>query len=262
MGVFPYLSSTSFGSFDEYTIPKGNNWRNNFAVGDINGDRDADIVNADMGLNIRYHVSAKAAPIATEDFESQFPKTGWRNLGGWGVSNCQVAEGYKSGWPIRQKMGSGCTRPYPNDSFSWLIYGPFSLKDAKKARINYMLWLNAQKPNDFIFVGASVNGSRFYGTAYTGTSGTSLAATTELDTNTNVLPNLNFVALPPSEVSNSSQVSWVPMKFDLQKVPTLGDLTGKHQVWIGFLWASDEKGGLVGGAFVDDIILSKTIRRR
>jgi hypothetical protein len=104
---------------------------------------------------------------------------------------------------------------------SSMIYGPFSLSDATYALLRSGLWLQCELFYDFFAVFASVDGTHFYGSGYTGSTG-----------------------------------NWVDLFFNLTDVYTLGDVTGEPNVWIMFLFQSDSS-ITYKGAFVDNVQILK-----
>jgi len=167
-----------------------------------------------------------ATTIKSEDFEGSWPGDWTLYEGGaddyeWNQRNCQAYGGSYSGWAV----GGGtdgdsldCGSDYPNDAYSWMIYGPFSLADASDAGVDFYLWLNSESGGDYLYYLASVNGSVFSGSGLSGDSG-----------------------------------GWVPWSFDLTNVSGLGNLCGEPNVWIAFLFLSDSGNTYPEGAYVDDI---------
>jgi hypothetical protein len=54
-------------------------------------------------------------------------------------------------------------------------------------------------------------------------------------------------------------VGWVNVNFDLSDVYVLGDLSGQGQVWIGFYFYADNIIEYQGGAYLDDLHLTKKV---
>jgi len=106
---------------------------------------------------------------------------------------------------------------------AWMIYGPFSLADAADAELNFYLWLDSENTYDYLKWMASIDGSYFYGWGLSGDSG-----------------------------------GWESRSFDLTDVYTLGDLCGESEVWIAFIFDSDEN-TTDKGAFIDDVVLRKDV---
>jgi hypothetical protein len=180
--------------------------------------------------------------IMTEDFESSFPGTEWTLLwnttssaGGWGYTwdddPYRYHNGSSSGWCADGQYESNpdisAPGPYPNDMRAWTVYGPFDLSDATAAELLFYHWTDTEATYDYLFVGASINGSNFYGSGYSG----------------------NWA---------SSCGGWCSENFDLANVYTLGNLCGQSQVWIAFKFHSDSS-ITDEGSYLDDITLQKQI---
>lgn len=169
--------------------------------------------------------------IMSENFEGSFP-AGWTvfdndsdgGLYTWAKRACRPFAGGYSGWAVGGSAGAGlaCGSNYPTDVESLMVYGPFSLADASDATLSFRYWLNSEAGWDDLWVTASIDGNDFYG---------------------------NFT----SGVSDG----WKSAAFDLTDVYTLGDLTGRAQVWIGFIFTSDGSITYAEGAYLDDIVLTK-----
>ncbi|HID86393.1 MAG TPA: hypothetical protein EYP55_03320, partial [Anaerolineae bacterium] len=171
--------------------------------------------------------------IMAEDFEGDFPGP-WEVLDDtgagdgeyhWAKRSCRPHSGSYSGWSVgggADGSGLSCGANYPDNAESWMVYGPFDLSDATDAELLFSYWNRSESDYDYLFWGASVNGSYFYGNGVSGDSG-----------------------------------GWRDVNFDLTDVYTLGDLTGEPQVWIAFVFASDGGVTYPEGAYVDDIVLRK-----
>jgi hypothetical protein len=168
--------------------------------------------------------------IFTDDFEGTFPGEWELWEGGigefhWGKRNCLAYEGSYSLWGVGGGTDGSvlpCGSNYPNDAYSWVIYGPFSLETAQEAELNFMYWLNSEEIFDELFWGASTDDINYNGEFFTGNSG-----------------------------------GWTSHSFDLTNVYELGDLTGEPQVWIAFVFSSDYSVTEANGAFIDNVVLRK-----
>ena len=171
--------------------------------------------------------------IATEDFEGSFPQAGWHVEDSepgygkyyWAKRTCRPKSGSYSGWAVgggADGSGLACGDDYPNNAFSRLIYGPFSLVGATDAEMLYDYWVQSEPDFDELFVGASINGADFYGSSVSGDSG-----------------------------------GWSSGNLDLTDVSSLGNLLGQPNVWIAFDFTSDSSIALPEGAYVDTIVLRK-----
>jgi hypothetical protein len=102
-----------------------------------------------------------------------------------------------------------------------MIYGPINLSGATDADLYFNYWLLTEANYDFFTWGASVNGTNFYGWRTSGNSG-----------------------------------GWRQKMFDLANVPGLGNISGRSQVWLAFIFDSDFSVNNKG-VFVDGIRLYK-----
>ena len=176
--------------------------------------------------------------IMSEDFEGPSVFEGWNVYDGNGSTNAEYYwdkddfkphAGSFSAWPAAG--GTDALDPeysnYPNNCTTWAIYGPFDLSDAEAAELNFFYWNQTESQTDclydYLFYGASLDGSIFYGTRVCRNSG-----------------------------------GWQYESFDLSDVLSLGDLTGESQVWITLRFKSDSS-VTYQGVFVDDIVLRKAV---
>ena len=144
----------------------------------------------------------------------------------WAKKDCRPNAGSYSAWAVgggADGSALACGSDYPDDANSGMVYGPFSLADATDAEFRFMYWLNSEPTYDFLFAGASINGTNFYGGVTSGTT------------------------------------DWAERIFDLTAVPTLGDLTGEAQVWVLFAFQSNPVTYTSEGAYVDDIEVRKYV---
>lgn len=190
--------------------------------------------------------TASSTQIKFENFELAFPNTWTRfdNNGGtggqhlWGDVSCFPVEstGSWSGWPAA--AGTDSVDPclgtnYPSSVDSWLVYGPFSLADAKSAYLDFFYRIVSESNDDSFRWLASTNGTNYFGFQVSGTF-----------TNGPFNNGYNFVS------------------FDLTNVPTLGNLAGQSQVWIAFRFLSDADANVGQGPFIDAISLRKNTDAR
>lgn len=200
--------------------------------------------------------------IMSENFDTTFPTDRWQVTNHWGQRACEAAGGGGSAW-VEGAGNLPCGSAYHTSERSWMIFGPFSLADAAAARLTYQMWLNSEPNFDYLFVGASVDGTNFSGTAYSGTSGAGAKAAKQQKAKFSVATGKVKVQKPENvakERVKAVTTSWVARTLDLANVPTLGNLIGQSNVWIAFVWNSDGSITLPQGAFVDDIVLSKYLK--
>jgi bacillolysin len=168
-----------------------------------------------------------------ERFEGAFP-AGWTLLQNgtsgeyyWGKRTCRVYEGSYSGWAVGGG-GSGSSLPcgsaYPHSTSSWMYAGPFNLAGATAADLSYKLWLNSEAGYDFFRACASLDGNTFYCASQSEPTG-----------------------------------GWVDGLLDLAHVPTLGNVVGQPQVWVAFIFQSDNTISVAEGAYLDNILLRKYV---
>jgi len=171
--------------------------------------------------------------IMQEGFEGSWPTGRWEVFedsdtdGGeffWGVRDCRAFGGSHSIWAVgggRNGSALSCTL-YPNNAFSWAVYGPFDLSDATAAKLTFQVWNKTEREKDTIFWGASKDGGDNF-------SGWVLSGDTR---------------------------GWKAYDLDLANVPTIGSCLGLSQVYIAFVFRSDAA-NQYEGAYVDDVLLTK-----
>lgn len=168
--------------------------------------------------------------VMEEDFEGTFPGQ-WEVFdqgltGGeyyWGKRDCQSYEGSYSGWAVgggANGSSLSCGSNFPNNAESWMVYGPFSLDDATQGVLDYSMWINTDDTtNDWVFIGASINGIDFdFVAGWYGTSG-----------------------------------GWVVESADL------AGWLGEPDVWISFIFISDSANTMPEGLHLDNISLRKYV---
>ncbi len=60
---------------------------------------------------------------------------------------------------------------YPNNLDAWMIVGPFDLREVQAADVEFQMWRDTEPEFDYIFVGASADGTNFDGNFWMGNSG-------------------------------------------------------------------------------------------
>lgn len=177
--------------------------------------------------------AAATQNLLTEGFEGSFPSGSWNvfdnngSTGGqvyWDDTSYQAYAGSWSAWCAdggtnRVSPGSN----YPASMDSWMVYGPFDLREATSATLSFRYWLRSEQGYDHFKYMASVNGSQFHGTALSGSSG-----------------------------------GWSSRSLDLGNVPNYGSMLGDSSVWIAFIFTSDSSFGDLG-AYVDEVRVEKTV---
>ncbi|GEM_PF-1258612 len=160
--------------------------------------------------------------IKSETFEGPFPNQ-WVLYGSptWDDESYRPHNGSWSGYCVGSTINP--PGPYTPGDTAWMVYGPFSLVGATDAKVDFYRWLRTESNYDYLYWLASVNGNNFYG-YYT----------------------------------SGDHQSWTSTSFDLKNVPTLGNLCGRSQVWIAFLFTSDVS-NQYEGAYIDDIYIKKYV---
>jgi hypothetical protein len=117
---------------------------------------------------------------------------------------------------------------------SWLVHGPFSLAGASEAWVDFYFRNESEPGLDVLYWTASINNFNFYiGGSNSG----------------------DYAAGPYGNGYNL-------MRFNLRNVPTLGNLLGQPEVWLGFIFQSD--GSVTDrGPFLDDVrvVVERTVHR-
>lgn len=176
------------------------------------------------------------ATIMSQNFEGTWPASGWQLLdssssdGGeflWGKRNCQPRAGSYAGWSVgggAQGSTLSCSANYPNNAYTWAIYGPFNLSNATSATLSYHLRGTTEAgtncPYDYLFVGSSTDGAQFSGSRTCG------ALTSGLDGN-----------------------GYYWRTLDLRS------RLGQSQVWVAFAFVSDSSNAY-SGFHIDDVALN------
>ncbi len=170
--------------------------------------------------------------ITSENFEGTFPSTSWSAMYNsgytnayWGKVNNVSHTGSYSAWCAA--AGTNGISPtlgyYPDNTNSWLVYGPFDLSDALAARLSFYLKYSTEPTNDYFYYGVSIDNGSYYGNYLTGTSNT-----------------------------------WTKYIFNLADSSTyLGNLCGQKNIRIAFNFKSNGTYNHYSGAYIDDIILEK-----
>lgn len=181
--------------------------------------------------NILLNFKADSNVIISEDFEGEFPGNKWHLSGNptWGKTNYKNHSGSFSGWCAQS--GTNGTNPpntYPNNCSSKILYGPFDLSSSNSSKLCFSFWSDTEVGKDWFFWMASIDGINYYGNGFSG-----------------------------GTLKGTGGSYWMDIEFSLKNVPTLGDITGNSQIWITFLFESDNNSTSDKGVFIDDILLHK-----
>ncbi|MGC8880112.1 MAG: hypothetical protein ACP5R2_12895, partial [Anaerolineae bacterium] len=145
----------------------------------------------------------------------------------WQRVNCYA---HSDGWALWPAAGGANSRnpctgaTYPDGTQSWALYGPFNLSGTSEAWVDFYFRSNSEPSNDVFAWLASVDGDNFYGYATSG----------------------NRQSGPYYNGHNLG-------RFYLNLVPTLGDLRGRSQVWLAFIFRSNATTVVGQGPFLDDV---------
>lgn len=147
------------------------------------------------------------------------------DLVSWGKRTCHAASGMYGGWAVGGgSLGStvSCNGSYPNNTQTWMVYGPIDLSQVKDGRITLKVWADIEYSYDEMGWGVSLDNDSFYGHAFSGDS-----------------------------------QGWTSDTIDLKNVYSLGNVTGASKVWIGIWFESDEMNDYYeAGVAVDDLVFS------
>jgi hypothetical protein len=153
----------------------------------------------------------------------------------WGPRDCQPFTGSYSAWAV----GGGadgetlaCGSPYPDNVATTMIYGPFSLADAKKAQLHFQLrYDQLSAGDDFCWYAADAE-------------------------------NLSNATVAGGLCLNAQPTGWTPLDLnlgDLELSDPVVSVLGKPQVWVAFRFTSDASGHASPGPFVDDVFIRKCL---
>jgi hypothetical protein len=122
--------------------------------------------------------------VMKEDFETRFPNPSslWMvfdNDGAengeyyWGADDFNPYQGEHSAWCARS--GANGLDPennnYPNNCNSWMVHGPFSLRNAIAGTLEFSFWLRSELRQDWLSWLFSTDGMHFSGTSTSGNVG-------------------------------------------------------------------------------------------
>jgi hypothetical protein len=153
----------------------------------------------------------------------------------WGRRACLPYTGNYSAWAVGggyDGINLTCGDAYPDNVQTTMIYGPFSLADAKMAQMRFALRYDGISPNDdFCW----------------------LASDAPLLSNATVAGGLCLNAQPDG---------WTPLDLnlgDLELNDPVVSVLGKQQVWVAFRFISNGAGHASPGPFVDDVVIRKCL---
>ena len=167
-------------------------------------------------------------PLLDESFETPWPSGSWRVYHpddraavDWGPSSQRASDGQRSIWCA----GAGAAapapgQPTPENTESWAIAGPFDFTEVEAGSLTFDLWLRTEQFHDAVMWLASTDGSTFHGRA------------TSTDTS-----------------------GWRSVRTDLTAWGTAGDLAGQPEVWIAFVYRSDQDRPYEG-AYIDAVTMA------
>jgi photosystem II stability/assembly factor-like uncharacterized protein len=160
---------------------------------------------------------ASAGAVFSDGFEGGASAWTFRGSPTWATTTQRAAVGQHSTYCAGSSIAA--PGPYANSMNAWRIAGPFDLSGLTAASVEFKLYRDTQQDADYIGWYASTDGADFRGW----------------------------------RISGKSQI-WEDRTFDLTTVPTLGNLCGRSQVWIAFLFTSDAS-ITAEGAYVDEVKL-------
>ncbi len=117
--------------------------------------------------------------LKTEDFQASFPNPGWEVLDlsndgyqrYWDDAGCDRCGGDWAAWPAdggANRVNPCAGNNYPNNMYTWMIYGPFDLSDANNAGTEFVMWHDTEVSYDWVFFGFSSDGNNFSGWFFDG----------------------------------------------------------------------------------------------
>jgi len=171
--------------------------------------------------------TATSGTLLSEGFEGAFPGN-WQlyhDTAGadvsWGKTSYRKSAGSYSIWCAAQGSASpGTGGNVPNHTNTWAYIGPFDLSDATSGELTFDLWLETELNYDNFKWLASTDGSNFSGFQ-----------------------------------TSTDRSGFQTVTTDLSDWGSAGNLLGQPQVWIAFIYQSDES-NMFEGAYVDQVSLT------
>ncbi|HSN57194.1 MAG TPA: PKD domain-containing protein [Candidatus Sulfomarinibacteraceae bacterium] len=163
-----------------------------------------------------------------ESFEAAFPQPPWRveHPAGaapvdWGRSSFRATDG---SWGLYcAAVGSaapGDGGPAPARTTSWAVAGPFDLSDTTSGTLRFDLWLRTERFRDVFMWLVSTDGVTFNGSA-----------------------------------RSTDTAGWQTVTADLANWGAAGNVLGSDEVWVAFVYQSDQS-NLFEGAYLDRVQLA------
>ena len=152
-----------------------------------------------------------------DGFENGISAWDRRGNPGWDTTTWIAAAGSRSAYCAGSEVAA--PGPYWNNMAAWMIAGSFNLSAYGAATFGYAINFNTESNRDYVKALVSIDGSNYYGFGYSGAGS-----------------------------------GWADDEIDLTNVPTLGDVTGRSQVWIAFVFTSDPS-IVYQGAYVDEVTI-------
>jgi hypothetical protein len=130
------------------------------------------VPNVEVGTPAYQKASSDWVDLMTEGFEDTFPTGAWYvfDYDGafngeyiWGADDFKPHAGVYSAWPAAS--GANGADPeasdYPDDCWTWMIYGPFDLSKRSAAELQFFYWNISELGHDTFSWGASGDGTSF-----------------------------------------------------------------------------------------------------
>lgn len=133
----------------------------------------------------------------------------------WATTSYRAAVGQRSSYCAGSAIFP--PGPYVNGTSSWMTTGPLDLSKASSAVFSFKTWYKTEQYRDLLWASVSVDGTTYHGWSYSGDS-----------------------------------QGWIDVDLDLTNVPKIGNVCGRSQVWIGFVFRSGPD-GVDEGAYVDEV---------
>ena len=147
----------------------------------------------------------------------------------WGRRDCLPYTGSFSAWAVGGEADGAnltCDDAYPDNVRTTMIYGPFSLADAKMAQMRFALRYDQISPNDdFCWLASNA-------------------------------PQLSNATVAGGLCLNAQPSGWTTLDLnlgDLELSDPAVSVLGQPQVWVTFRFTSDATGHASPGPFVDDV---------